>query len=534
PGAVDAQRRKLEAWWGDHLAVFDSSIPDAAARRQINIWTPVNSVHTARYSRSVNANAPGVRGVGFRDTCQDMLAIAYRKPAWAEETFLFLLANQYRDGHVVHTIHPEENRLPDTSVHSDDHLWLPFLARAILAETGDLTLLKKEVPFLAEDNVSPTSPASVWEHLLAAVRFTESHLGSHGLPLTLKGDWNDLIGRFARRGRGESVFAGQQYVTALRYLIEIADLLGDAGHGAWLRDCLFRQERALLTCAWDGRWWLRGFDDDGNPIGSKDSPFGRLFLNPQSWAVLSGVGEPDQLRSAMDAVSRHLDTGMGLRKLMPGFPTWPEERDPFTGYGPGCGENGAIFCQTNAWAVMAEAVLGNGTRAWKYFKQLIPHVALAKAGLEVYQAEPYAWASNIVGPENPRFGWANVTQITGTAAWMDVAATQYLLGVRPELRGLRIDPCIPREWRGFSVTRLYRGCQVEIEVCNPNGVEKGVESIVVDGVAVEAEDVPVIPAGVFAGKEASSVRVVMGRGMDRSMSAERPATSRTFRKKGGA
>lgn len=510
PGAVDAQRGKVEAWWSEHLGVYDCSIPDAAAQRQISIWSPVNSVHTARYSRSVNANAPGVRGVGFRDTCQDMLAMAYRKPAWAEETLLFLLANQYEDGHVVHTIHPGEDRLPDTGLHSDNHLWLPFLARAILAETGDLALLAKQVPFLAADSLGAARPAGVWEHLLAAVRFTEAHLGAHGLPLTLKGDWNDIIGKFSRQGRGESVFAGQQYVLALRYLIELAEMLGDAGHLAWLHDCLQRQQRNLLAHAWDGAWWRRGFDDDGNPVGSKSSRFGKLFLNPQSWAVLSGVGDPAQLRAAMDAVSEHLDTGMGLKKLMPGFPTWPEASDPFTGYGPGCGENGAIFCQANTWAIMAEAILGNGTRAWKYFTQMIPHLALEKAGLEVYQAEPYAWVSNIVGPENPRFGWANVAQITGTAAWMDVAATQYLLGVRPEPRGLRIDPCTPRDWRQFSVSRLYRGCRVEIEVRNPEGVEKGIKSMAVDGAAVDLGNGPVIPAEVFAGKEKAAVQVVMG------------------------
>jgi len=328
---VEGQSRKIDMWWNKHLEVYNCSIPDKDAQRQINIWNPVNCVHTARYSRAVNTNAPGVRGIGFRDTCQDMVAIAYRKPDWAEEMFLFLLSWQYRDGHTVHTIPTDKNELPDTSIHCDNHLWLPFLAYAILAEKGDFSLLERKVPFLADDHVNFTEPATVWEHLIAAIRFTEEHLGVHGLPLTLKGDWNDIIGKFSRRGFGESVFAGQQYVKALKIMIEIAEAYGDADCSAWLKENLDRQKRSLMSCAWDGKWWLRGFDDDGNPIGSSKSEFGKIFLNPQSWAVISGVGSPEQLREAMDAVYEYLDTGIGLKKLTPGFKTWPEVSDPFTG-----------------------------------------------------------------------------------------------------------------------------------------------------------------------------------------------------------
>ena len=510
PGAVDAQRDKLDAWWNEHLSVYSCEAPDETVQRQVNLWNPVQSVHNGRYSRSISFYAPGVRGVGFRDTAQDMLAIAYRKPEWAADSLLRLLAGQYRDGHAVHAVFPEERQPPWTSVHSDDHLWLHPLAHALVAETGDLGLLDRRATWLGPDHTSADGDGTVWEHLLAALAFTESRLGAHGLPLILRSDWNDIIGRFARAGRGESVMAAQQYVLALRLMTGLARSRGDEAGAERLAALRAKQERAILACAWDGEWWRRAFDDDGNPVGHRDAKWGKIFLNSQTWAVIGGVGSQEQWRRAMDAVRRDLDTGVGLRKIAPGFATFPQDPDPFVGYNPGCGENGAIFCHANAWAVIAEALLGRGERAWAYYLNLLPERVLAKVGLDRYQAEAYAYCSNIVGPENARFGWANVTQLTGTAAWMDVAVTQYLLGVRPELDGLRVDPCIPAEWAGFRVRRRYRGALLDIRVENPRRVEYGVGAIEVDGARLEGGD-PVIPPRVLQGKSSATIRVVMGR-----------------------
>jgi len=506
-GAVDEQFAKVAAWWDEHWGVLSCDIPDADARRQIETWTPLNTVHTGRYSRAVNTVAPGIRGIGFRDTCQDMLAVAYRKPAWASGVLSYLLTQQFEDGHVVHYAYPEERKPPLTTVHSDDHLWLPFVAHAIAAETGDVSFLDARARYLADDAAGAGGEATQWEHLLATVRFTEANLGALGIPLTHRSDWNDIIGKYNKRGRGQTVFAAQQYVVALRYLIAIAAARGDDEARAWLGDCLARQAEAIVTCAWDGAWWRRGFDDDLNPVGTHAAEAGRLYLNPQSWAVLSGVGSDDQLRVGMDAVAEHLATDVGLKILTPGFSGWGTEGGTPRGYGPGCGENGAIFCHSNTWAIMAEALLGRGARAWRYFTQIIPHVAMRTVGVERYRAEPYAWVSNIVGPENDRHGWANVTQVTGTAAWMDVAATQYLLGVRPEIAGLRIDPCIPADWPRCSVTRRWRGCELRIEVDNAAGVEKGVAELTVDGDAIDLASGPIIRPELVSGKRAVEVKV---------------------------
>lgn len=469
PAFVPAARERLAHWWDAHFAGFDCSLPDPDCERQIRTWTPVNCVHTGRFSRSFSQYASGLRGFGFRDTAQDMLAIVGRRPDWARDEFLRLLAHQFSDGHAVHTYFPEDRQPPARTVHSDDHLWLPLLAYALVAESGDTGLLASRVPYLAPDGISRGPEATAWEHLMAALDFTEAHLGSHGIPLILQSDWNDCIGGFARKGRGESTMVAQQYVHCLRLMEELASALGDEATQKKLRERSARQTEAINACCWDGEWWIRGFDDDGKPLGSTASPHGQIWLNAQTWAVLAECGDARRQTSAMDAVERILDTPHGIKKLHPSFPTFPENPDAFSGYSLGCGENGAIFCHANAWAVIAEALLGRADRAWKYFRQLVPHLALANAGLERYQCEPYAYASSIIGPENPRFGLATLTHVTGTAAWMDVAATQYLLGLRPTLRGLKLAPCLPSDWPGFSAQRLYRGCRLEITVTRRRG-----------------------------------------------------------------
>ena len=489
PGFVDAQSARLADWWREHFKGFDCRLPDADCERQIRTWTPVNCVHTGRYSRSFSQIASGMRGFGFRDTAQDMLAIVGRRPDWARAEFLRLLNHQFADGHAVHTYYPEDGKSPAMSVHSDDHLWLPMLAYALIAETGDLTLLSTRTPYLAGDGLAAGPEATVWEHLLAALDFTRTHLGVHALPLTLQSDWNDCIGRFARAGKGESVMVAQQYIYVLRQMLELAQAYGDEPAQARLQASLEEQVCAVQTQCWDGEWWVRGFDDEALPMGSKSCEAGQIWLNSQTWSVLANCGDRKQQVAALDAVARILDTPHGIKKLHPSFPTFPEAADAFSGYTPGSGENGAIFCHANAWAVIAEALLGRPELAWKYFRQLVPQLALQQTGLDRYQCEPYAYASSILGPENSRFGLATLTHVTGTAAWMDVAGTQYLLGIRPVLAGLKFAPCLPPDWPGFTATRVYRGCQLEIDVRKPAGATQ-IEALLIDGQRCEGDTLP--------------------------------------------
>jgi cellobiose phosphorylase len=501
PGETDRLKSGLRDWWSEHLGVMQVVLPDADIARQINTWSPVQSVHTGRYSRSVSQHAAGVRTLGFRDTCQDLLAVAYRKPEWAAEVFRYLISQQYEDGHVPHQCNPVEKTAAEARVHIDNPLWLPMVAHAIIAETGDLRILEERHPWLSDsDNLSPVGGACIWEHLLRIAGFIENNLGAHGIPLTHKGDWNDSIGKYSKHGRGESLMAAQQYVYALRLLAEFARLRGDESEASRLEALRKKQADAILACAWDGAWWRRGFDDDGKPIGSSSCEFGKIWLNTQSWAVLSGIGSRAQNLRAMDSVAEILDTNFcGIKKLDPGFPSFPQVADPYSGYSPGCGENGAIFCHANTWAIIAESLLGRPENAWHYYRQLVPHIALQNVGIDRYKAEPYAYVSNIIGPENPKYGWANVTQVTGTATWMDVAATQYLLGIRPDLGGLLIAPCLPAEWDGFEAVRLFRGSRITIRVRRGHR-----NSLEVDGEPLEGDR---IPAAMLSGK--ASLKAVL-------------------------
>lgn len=464
---IESQKKKLLNWWDERYKVIQvTGIDDLDISRQINTWNVVNSVTAGHFSRSVNTWAPGIRGVGFRDTCQDMLAIAYRDPPWATNIFKYLISLQYPTGDVLHYAYPHDDFTPVVSSRSDNHLWLPFLAYAIAAETGNMKIFEEKIPYLdPKDSISATKKsATVWEHLMQAVQFTELHLGGNGIPLTLKSDWNDIIGKFNCNGKGESVFAGMQYLVALDKLIEISKFLSLKEDCRKLQQFEAKQRKALLQCAWDGQWWLRGFDGNGKAVGSSSCENGQLFLNPQSWAVLAGLGEKEQQIAAMDVVAKKLDTGYGLTILTPPFPTFPDISDPFSPYAPGTGENGAIFCHANTWAIMAEATLKRSKQAWKYFRQLIPHVAAKNIGIDTYKIEPYAWCSNIIGPDHPDRGRGGVSHISGTATWMDIAVTQYLLGIKPCLDGLKIAPLLPSEWKNVRVKRKFRNKIYEINL----------------------------------------------------------------------
>ena len=507
-GEAQRQFAKVEDWWNDHLGIYQCVIPDEDAQRQINTWNPMQSVVTARYSRSISSSASGIRGIGFRDSAQDMLAQAYRKPEWAKEMLYLLASQQFEDGHAVHAFWPGEGKLPQDLTRSDDHIWMVYLAYAIIAESGDLSVLDGEIPFLDKDMKTPTAPATLWEHLLRGVEFTENHLGEHDLPLILFSDWNDHLGPFGRKGKGETVMVSQQHIYALRQLSELAELRGDAASVQRFAKLIEKQEMALAKFCWDGKWYLRGLDDEAKPIGTHAEDYAKIWINTQSWMVIAGSGEPEQNRMAMDSVKKHLDTDMGLLINTPGFPTEPgASNHKANGLPAGYSENGGIFCQTNCWAIIAEALLGRGDLAWKYYKQVMPDAVIKHIGLESYRGEAYAYSSTMLGPDNDRFGQACVSQVTGTAAWMDVAATQYLLGVRPTVKGLVIDPSIPADWKGYTVIRTYRGCRLHIEVRNPDGVQHGVKRVSLDGKEISGN---LIPPELLAGKESVTVSVVMG------------------------
>lgn len=490
PDFVSRSFAALGADWQRYLDAWNCKLPDREAERMINIWNPYQSHRNFLFSRNISFYATGTfRGVGYRDTSQDILAVIPFDTEAARDKIKLLLGQQYGDGHVNHYFFPAEGWDPVTSIHSDDHLWTALAVWDWIAETGDASLLQETVPFY------DGGEGTVYEHLKRAIDFTASKLGPNGFPLMLRSDWNDQLFRVCRQGKGESIWTAMQLGTVLRRMRDLADLAGHPEHIVGYDRMYEEQKQLVNTLGWDGRWFRRAVMDDGRFLGTDEHDEAKIWLNAQTWATLSGMADEDKGRVAMDSVHDILDTELGIKKLHPSITTFPDPADPLTNYNKGTGENGAVFCHANTWAIIAECMLGRGDRAYKYYRQLIPNVAMERAGLWRYKAEPYVYASNLFGPESDKFGLANVSWLSGTAAWMYVAATQYIMGVKPVLEGLSIDPCIPQEWDSFSVKRRFRGSDYEISVKNESGVSKGVREIRVDGQPIEGRVVPAYPAG---------------------------------------
>lgn len=392
----------------------------------------------------------------------------------ARDKIKLLLSQQYNDGHVNHYFFPTEGWEPVTSIHSDDHLWTVITVWRLLEEEGTTEFLTEKVPYF------DGGEGTVWEHTKKSIEFTLKNLGTlGGFPLMLRSDWNDQLFRVCKEGKGESIWTSMQFGLALKSIIEMARLMGE--DVSLYENAYNTQKRLVNEKAWDGEWFCRAIMDNGRYLGSKNEEQAKIWLNSQTWSVLSGMAEGDKGRIAMDSVYKMLNTPLGIKKIEPSIDGYPTKEDPLTNYNKGCGENGAVFCHANTWAIIAECMLGNGNRAYEYYHQLLPMVAQEKAGEWRYRAEPYVYASNIFGPESDKFGLANVSWLSGTAAWMQVAVSEYILGVKPSYEGLTVKPCVPDDWKGYSVKRIFRGVEYNITV-----KRSAEEYFAVDGVKQES------------------------------------------------
>lgn len=455
-GFVERSFADLQANWKNHLDKFQCELPDSNAQTMINVWNPYQAERNFQFSRNISYYATGTfRGVGVRDTAQDILAMVPFDTARAKEKLNLLFTQQYQDGHCNHYCFPNEGWEPVTRIHSDNHLWLVMAAYHIVMEEGTTAYLDQVVPYY------DGSEATVWEHINKSIDFCLANLGEHGFPLMLSSDWNDMLYRVCQKGKGESIWTSMQFGTVLLQIAELARRKGEDDQR--FKDVYEQQKKLVNTLAWDGEWYRRCITDEGRFIGSKLEPQAKIWLNTQSWAVISGMGDNGAV--AMDSVQRHLDTELGIKKIEPAMTVdYPSKEAALTCYNKGCGENGSVFCHANTWAIIAECMLGRPERAYKYYHQLLPMVAQAKAGQWRYKAEPYVYASNIFGPESDKFGLANVSWLTGTAAWMYIAATQYMLGVKAKWDGLEITPCLAPEMLPAKVTRQFRGVTYHITI----------------------------------------------------------------------
>ncbi len=494
--------------WSSLLSALEVRTPDTETDRMVNVWTPYQCMVTFNLSRSASYFESGVgRGMGFRDSNQDLLGFVQMVPERARQRILDLAATQLEDGGAYHQYQPLTKRGNDEigSGFNDDPLWLVVSTAAYLKETGDRSILDEQVPF---DGLS-SSKASLYEHLLRSLRFSRERLGPHGLPLIGRADWNDCLNLncFSETpgesfqtaenrpgGVAESVFLAGLFVLAARELSGIAEAIGQ---GEDLREwtaAAGAMEVAIAEAGWDGAWFLRAYDHFGGRVGSAECEEGQIYIEPQGMCVMAGVGVADgRALVALDSVAARLAGEHGIALVDPPYGAYHVELGEISSYPPGYKENGSVFCHTNPWVMIAEATLGRGDRAFDYYKRISP--AAREALSEVHRCEPFVYAQTIAAPPAPRAGEAKNSWLTGAAAWNYVAITQWILGIRPELEGLRIDPVLPTAWPGFSATRRFRGATYLIEVEKPAGVAARVRRLVVDGSPVEGTLVPVAAPG---------------------------------------
>ncbi len=512
PKEVHASFLKLNAYWDSIFAAAQVRTPDADMERMLNIHNPRQCMVTLNWSRylSLYQLGFGARGMGFRDSSQDVMGAISSSPEASKALLIKLLSVQKRNGSAMHQFNPltmianmgdsagEEGR---PYYYSDDHLWCLLAVSEYLKETGDFDFLKKKIPFYEKDKAEqPIEKGTVWEHLKRAVAFTHDNVGEHGLPLLGFADWNDTVN--LPKG-AESLFTAHLYGWALRELISLAKLLGKKKAARKFKPYFNVMRKTVNEVAWDGEWYLRYFDQNGKPLGSHKNEHGQIYANAQSWAVLSGFASRKRAVKAMDSVYEKLNTCYGIKLSTPGYCGFDPEKGGVTTYPPGAKENGGIFLHANPWVMIAETKLGRGERAYQYYQQINP--ATKNDIIDTFECEPYVYPQNILGDEHPQFGLARNSWLTGTASWTYQAGLKYILGVRPEFDGLQIDPCIPSAWERFGVVRRFRGADYQINVSNPQGVSKGVKSVFVDGKLLQGSLLPV-----FSDGNLHTVNVIMG------------------------
>lgn len=482
-GSVDAALGRVRDAWDRYFSHTKAATPDAEADVFLNYWTPYQAKIAFDVGRVASFYYWGIgRGFGYRDTAQDIIAIVIADPARARDRVGLLARQMRRDGQVYHHFYGDGQG--EFTEHCDDPLWFILAVTEYLKETGDWGLLAAAEPFL------DGGEGTILEHLMAVVRFAGANLGAHGLPKFGRGDWNDTLDYIGGKDGGESVWGAMFYAAMLVRLLELLDFVKAGGQGAGARALRGRLVEALEKHTWDGDWYIRAFGEAGKKIGSKENSAGRIFINTQSWAVIAGLPDRARLVRAMDSLGELLDTPYGPKICAPAF----REIDPAIGLITRCvrgkKENGAVFCHAAAWAILAECLLGRGERAFAYFKKMLP----GRIPQETFCAEPYVYSQYITSDEHETAGKASHSWQTGTAAWMYRVGYDHILGLRPSYEGLIIDPVIPAAWKGFKAERVFRGARYFVEVENPNGVERGVVSIRVDGRPVEGPIAP-RPAG---------------------------------------
>lgn len=521
---VDKAFEENKKMWDELLSKYTVNTPDDKMNRMVNIWNQYQCMVTFNMSRSASYFESGIgRGMGFRDSNQDLLGFVHQIPDRARERIIDLASTQLEDGGCYHQYQPltKKGNNEIGGDFSDDPLWMILSVGAYIKETGDYGILNEMVPYDNDESKAQT----LMHHLKKSFYHVCENVGPHGLPLAMRADWNDCInlscfssepgesfqtstspkyGEDKYSKIAESLMVAGLFTYAGPSYVELCKHTGNTAEAEKAQAEIDKMKKNIMDYGWDGEWFLRAYDDFGKKMGSHECEEGKIFIEPQGFMVMSEVGKEQGADiKALDSVDKYLNSEHGLVLNNPAFTKYYIEYGEISTYPAGYKENAGIFCHNNAWIICAEAYAGRGDKAFEYYSKIAPAYREAKYS-ELHRTEPYVYAQMIAGKDAKRHGEAKNSWLTGTAAWNFVAVSQYILGITPDWDGLKVDPSIPHEWDGFTATRQYRGATYDITVSNPNHVSKGIKSVTVDGEAIEGNVLPTFAEGTH------KVEVVMG------------------------
>lgn len=530
PEKVAAGLAELRETWDKLLGILNVDTPDDKVNRMVNIWNQYQCMVTFNLSRSASYFESGIgRGMGFRDSNQDVLGFVHQIPDRARERIIDIASTQFPDGGCYHQYQPltKKGNADIGGDFSDDPLWLILSVSAYIKETGDWSILDEMVPY--DNDMSVAQP--MLEHLKVSFYHIVNNLGPHGLPLAMRADWNDCINlscysdtpgesfqtytnpKFKAEGGyskvAESAFVGALFTYAGPNYVQILNHLGKTDEAAKAQAEIDKMKKVMMDSAWDGDWFLRAYDAEGKKMGSKECEEGQIFIEPQGFAIMSDI-DAEASKKTLKAIDERLNTQYGLVLNNPAFTKYYIQYGEISTYPGGYKENAGIFTHNNAWIICAAAYAGEGDQAFKYYSEIAP--AFTEETSDIHKTEPYVYGQMIggkdagadIGKQGDNFGQGKNSWLTGTAAWNMVAISQYILGIAADFDGLKIDPSIPHQWDGMKATRQFRGATYDITVKNPNHVCKGVKSMTVDGKAVDGNVIPVMDGGKH------TVEVVLG------------------------
>lgn len=516
---AEKELAQLKTYWSELLNTYQVNSGDTVVNRMVNIWNQYQCMVTFNLSRSASLYESGIgRGMGFRDSTQDILGFVHMIPERARERLMDLAATQLSDGACYHQYQPLTKK-GNTEIgggFNDDPLWLVIAVSAYIKETGDHSILQAPVGFADKESEDTT----MLDHLFSSIQYIFSNRGPHDLPLIGHADWNDclnlncfsknpdesfqLAGHIENDAVAESLLIAGMFCSACEELASLLEYSGRNQEATDYRNYAMQMREAVYEHGWDGAWFLRAYDAFGRKVGSAENEEGKIFIESQGWCIMAGLGiENGYAQIALDSVAKHLATPDGIVLQQPPYALYREHMGEISSYPPGYKENAGIFTHNNTWIQIAETKIGRGNRAMAYYKSICPVTKLQNS--EIYRSEPYVYSQMTAGPDAATPGEGKNSWLTGTAAWSFVAVSQHILGIKPELEGLRIDPCIPSDWTEFRVRRYFRNAFYNISIQNPDKVTAGVRQIKVDGKEIEGTLIPV-----FSDGREHQVRVIMG------------------------